>query len=172
MTGRNSTLDAVPAGDHAPRVSWQENNWQGGNVMTKHVFDDHNIRWKTLLDLEHLHLTVLDVDRENKIVQVLYKFGGNRQIILHRHKTLNKMLVIQGEHRLYRANGELKEIRPTGSYTVSPPDDEPHREGGGEQDVIIHFTIHGEDGPMYEALDDAMNVVATVGLEDFAALRD
>jgi hypothetical protein len=140
--------------------------------MTYYSFDDRNIRWKTFMDLDHLHLAMLDVDREKGIVQVLYKFAGNQQIILHRHKTLNKMLVVQGEHRLYRANGELKEVRPTGRYTVSPADDEPHREGGGEQDVIIHFTIHSEDGPIYEALDDDMNVVATIGLEDFAALQD
>src|SRR5262245_10974755 len=108
--------------------------------MSLHTFDDRNIMWKKLKDLEHLWVSVLDLDEKNRILHVLYKFAANQQIILHRHKTLNKLLVIQGEHRLYHPNRELKEIRAVGSYTVSPANDTPHREGGGlDQDVIILF---------------------------------
>jgi hypothetical protein len=96
-------------------------------------------------------------------------FAANEKILLHRHKTLNKTFVIQGEHRLYHANDEIKEIRPVGSYKVSPPSDDPHREGGGDQDVIVFFTIYGK-GLLYEILDDAQNVVAPLTVEDFRAL--
>ena len=83
-----------------------------------------------------------------------------------------KTFVIQGEHRLYHANGELKDVRPTGSYTVSPPGDEPHREGGGDQDVVVLFTIYDREGPLYEILDDDSNIVATLSTNDFVNFYD
>lgn len=139
--------------------------------MPQFAFDDSNIRWKRLGDFEHIWLSVLDVDEKNKIIHVLYKFSANRQIALHRHKTLNKTFVVQGEHRLYHANGELKEVRATGSYTVSRPSDEPHREGGGDEDVVILFTVYGDEEPLYEVLDDDLNIIATLTSSDFASLR-
>jgi quercetin dioxygenase-like cupin family protein len=133
-------------------------------------FDDSNIRWQRFGDVEHLWLSVLDSDAKNRIVQVLFKFAANQQIVLHRHKTTNKTFVIQGEHRLYHPDGRLKEIRPTGRYTVSPPNDDPHREGGGDQDVVVMFTIYGENDALYELLDDQMNVIASISIDDFAKL--
>jgi len=97
--------------------------------MTRHLFDDANLPWRSLDTIEHLHYWILDIDRQNKIVDVVFKFAANQQIVLHRHKVPNKTFVIQGEHRLYEADGRLKEIRPVGSYTSSLPSDEPHREG-------------------------------------------
>ncbi len=138
--------------------------------MAQVRFDDSNISWQRFGDVEHLWLSVLDVDAKNRIVQVLFKFAANQQIVLHRHKTTNKTFVIQGEHRLYHPDGRLKEIRPAGRYTVSPPSDDPHREGGGDQDVVVMFTIYGENDALYELLDDQMNVIASISIDDFAKL--
>lgn len=141
--------------------------------MSLHTFDDSNIKWKKLKDLDHLLVSVLDVDEKNRILHVLYKFAANKQIILHRHKTLNKLLVIQGEHRLYHPNGAIKEIRKVGSYTVTPANDTPHREGGGlDQDVIILFTMYGDSDLLYEGLDDSMNLIATLTFQDYVSLYD
>lgn len=139
--------------------------------MTSYNFDDQNIKWCQLEGFDQLSYFIFDVDREKQIVDVLFKFAANEQIALHRHVALNHMLVIQGEHRLYEPSGSLKETRPTGRYTVSPASDEPHREGGGEQDVVILFSIRGTDGTMYEILDDNQNVIATLGMGDFEALH-
>jgi hypothetical protein len=138
--------------------------------MTQHAFDDRGIRWHRLEGIEHLEYHILDIDRERLVVDILLKFAANEQILLHRHTALNHMLVIQGEHRLYEADGTLKEVRPTGRYTVSPPSVEPHREGGGDQDVIILFSIRGTDGVAYELLDGDGNVFGTLGMADFEAL--
>lgn len=140
--------------------------------MNSFPFDDRNIHWRSLGDYEHLLYAILDIDAENRIVDVLFKFAAKRQIVLHRHKVLNQMFVIQGEHRLYHADGSLKEIRPAGKYTISPASDEPHREGGGDVDAIVLFSIRGSDGIFYEILDDDLNTVATLGMQDFIALRD
>lgn len=138
--------------------------------MTNYLFDDTNIKWQTLGEFEHLLYSILDIDEQNQIIDMLFKFAAHQQIVLHRHKVLNKTFVIQGEHRLYEADGKLKEIRAVGSYTSSLPSDEPHREGGGDVDVIVFFSIRGNDGVLYEILDDDLNIIATLGMQDFVNL--
>lgn len=138
--------------------------------MANYLFDDANINWQTLEGFEHLHYSILDIDEQNKIVDVLFKFAAHQQIVLHRHKAVNKTFVIQGEHRLYEADGRLKEVRAVGSYTSSQPSDKPHREGGGDLDVIVFFSIRGDEGTFYEILDDDLNVTVTLGMQDFIGL--
>ncbi len=134
------------------------------------MFDDREITWGQLDGFDHFHYHVCAVDRERQTVDFLVKFDANEKIVLHRHVALNHMLVIQGEHRLYTPDGALKEVRPTGRYTVSQADPEPHQEGGGDEDVIILFSVRGTDGTMYEILDDDHNIVGTLGMDDFEAL--
>jgi hypothetical protein len=139
--------------------------------MANHSFDDSNIQWSQLEGFEHLSYSILNVDRDNMIVDALFRFAAGEQIVLHRHVALNHLLVIQGEHILYEPDGSIKEKRPTGRYTVSAANEDPHREGGGnEQDVIILFSIRGTDGVMYEILDDEHNIVGTLGMDDFEGL--
>jgi quercetin dioxygenase-like cupin family protein len=104
------------------------------------------------------------------IADVLFKFAANEKIVLHRHKAHNNTFVVQGEHRLYKPDGTLKEVRAVGSMTSSPPDVEPHREGGGDQDVIIAFSIRG-DGVLYELLDDDKNIIGTISFQDLIDLH-
>jgi quercetin dioxygenase-like cupin family protein len=138
--------------------------------MAAYNFDDRNIKWNKHPDIEHLSFSILNIDDQNKILDVLFKFDANQQIILHRHMVHNNTFVVQGEHRLYEPNGKLKEIRPTGKYTSSPPGDV-HREGGGDdQDVVVFFNIRGRDGVLYELLDDKLNVTGTLSYQDFVDL--
>lgn len=138
--------------------------------MPIHLFDDANIQWQTLAGIEHLHYSILDIDEQRQIVDVLFKFAAGHQIVLHRHKALNKTFVIQGEHRLYHADRSLKESRPVGRYTSSQPSDEPHREGGGEVDAIVFFSIRGGSGVFYQILDDDMHQIAELGMQEFSDL--
>jgi len=120
-------------------------------------------------DFEHFVLAMLDVDVSQKIVDFILKFPPDQQIFLHRHLALTNTLVVQGEHRLYEPNGALKEVRPVGSYTSSPPGD-PHREGAGDEGGVVFYSVRGKDGPLFEVLDDDLNVVGTLGMEDFVGL--
>ena len=138
--------------------------------MTTYAFDQQNIDWHTLGDFKYIVYSVLDIDTENYIVDVIFKFDAHKQIVLHRHKALNKTLVIQGEHRLYKSNGELKEVRPVGTYTSSPANNEPHRECGGDEGAVVLFSIRGEAGILYELLDDEENLIGTLGFQDFVDL--
>lgn len=139
--------------------------------MPAYAFDDAHISWKRLGDFDHLHYSILDIDKTHQIADVLFKFAANQQIVLHRHLAHNNTFVIQGEHRLYRPDGTLKEVRPVGSMTSSPPSEEPHREGGGDQDVIIAFSIRGS-GVLYELLDDEMNQIGSISMQDLIDLHD
>jgi hypothetical protein len=130
-------------------------------------FDDAQIAWQQLPNADHLWFSILDLDEDNKIIDVLIKLAANEQVFLHRHTAPNNMIVLKGEHRLYEADGTLKEVRPTGRYTASPASDEPHREGGGEKDAIILFSIRSNGGTCYEILDDEQEVISTLGFDDF-----
>ncbi|MEX1669649.1 hypothetical protein AB4876_12085 [Zhongshania guokunii] len=138
--------------------------------MDNYNFNDQQLSWNKLAGFDHLNYLILDVDRERLNVDVLFKFSTNQKIALHRHVALNHMFVVQGEHRIYSADGRLTETRPTGRYTVSPASDEPHQEGGGDQDVIILFSIRGTSGTMYEILDAQHNIIATLGMDEFEGL--
>lgn len=138
--------------------------------MNIHNFDDRQLAWQTLAGFEHLQYSILDIDPQQLIIDVLFKFAAGQQIVLHRHRALNKTFVVQGEHRLYHADGSIKDIRPSGRFTSSPASDEPHREGGGEQDAIVLFSIRGSDGVLYQILDDAGNWLADLSWQDFVDL--
>jgi len=133
-------------------------------------FDDRFIDWKTIEGIDHLAYHICNVDEERRIVDLLFKFSANEKIALHRHHAEYITLVLQGELRIYRPDGEVKEVRPVGSYILTKPGGEPHTEGGGDQDVIVFFSNRGVDGMVYELLDDEMNAVATLGMPDFKAL--
>ncbi len=120
--------------------------------------------------IDHLSYCILDVDRERKIADVLFKFEAHRPIVLHRHKVLNKTLVIRGEHRLYEPGGRLKEIRSAGTYTSSPANPEAHSECGGDEGAIVFFSIRDAEGVLYEILDQSQNTVATLTMQDLADL--
>lgn len=135
-------------------------------------FDDRAIQWSRFGDfVPAFHYTILNLDEEVRIADVLFKLPANEQILLHRHHALNHTFVVQGEHRLYETDGRLREVRPSGSYTVSPASEKPHREGGGEQDVIILFSIRpGDDEVLYELLDDELNPLGTITFQTLVEL--
>lgn len=139
--------------------------------MALHKFDDSNITWQTFGSFEHFVYSILNIDKENLIFDILFKFEANKSIFLHRHKALNATFVIQGEHRLYETNGDIKEIRAVGSYTSSPASLEPHREGGGEEGAVVLFSIRGNEGILYEILDDDANLIGTLSMQDLIDLH-
>ncbi|NOT72546.1 MAG: regulator [Hyphomicrobium sp.] len=140
--------------------------------MTTLPFDTQNIRWNKIEGIDHLAYHILAVDEAKRIVDILFKFDANAKIVLHRHKADYITLVLQGELRIYRPNGTLKEIRPVGSYVTGSADGEPHTEGGGEQDVIAFFSNRNVQNVVYEILDESLNTIATFGIAEFKALLD
>lgn len=81
-------------------------------------------------------------------------------------------MVLRGELRLYTPSGDLKEVRPVGSYVTGKAGGEPHTEGGGDVDAIVFFSNRGAGGTIYEILDEQLNTVETLGLQDFKDLME
>lgn len=140
--------------------------------MSNYLFNDKNIAWQQLGEFENFRYSILNIDKDNKTVDVIFKFEAHNPIVLHRHCSLNHLFVIHGEHRLYYSNGELKAIRAVGSYNVSQPDPAPHRECGGDEGAIVLFSIRGTEGVMYEILDNEENIIAALGMQDFIGLYE
>ena len=135
-------------------------------------FDKSKINWQPLPGVDHAQLSILDVDDTAKIVDILFKFSANEKIVLHRHVSAFNTFVVQGEHRIYNPDGELTEIRPVGTYKAGLPDIKPHREGGGEEDVIILFSLRPyNNGPIYEILDDNQEVESTMTFDDLKEMH-
>lgn len=132
--------------------------------------DTRNLTWNTIDGFDHIAFYVCNVDEEKRIVDILFKFDANSKIALHRHVPDYITLVLQGELRLYRADGTLTEIRPVGSYVTGRGGGEPHTEGGGDQDVIAFFSNRNVESVVYEILDADLNIVATFGIPEFKAL--
>ena len=132
-------------------------------------FDDSNITWYTLDWLDHVSFFVYAVDDANGIVDVIFKFAPNKQAMLHMHHAPYITLVLQGELRFHRPNGEFKEVRPTGSYVVGVARGEPHTEGAGDQEAIVFFSNRNVTGDLYEFFDEDMKRVQMLGIADFKA---
>lgn len=148
----------------------RQETMQGSETVPTNEFDTRNIKWNRIEGFDHIEYHVCDVDEANRSVDILFKFAANQKIAMHRHHADYRTLVLQGELRIYRPNGEIKEIRPVGSYIFTPAGGEPHTEGGGDQDVITFFSNRNVDGLIYEILDPDMNTIAEFGIPEFKAL--
>ena len=134
-------------------------------------FDERCIPWQPLGDFPHFQFHILQVDMERRIADVLFRFAAGQQIVLHRHKALNHTFVVAGEHLIYETDGTLREARPAGTYTITPGHETPHREGGGQTDAIVLFSMRPAPGEiLYEILDDQQQVIAELGLETLHGL--
>ena len=137
------------------------------------AFDESNINWNPMPNVEHAWISILDIDEKAKIVDIILKFSANEKIVLHKHRSIFNTFVIQGEHRIYNSDGELTESRSVGTYTNGSPDIDAHREGGGDEDVIILFSLRPySDGLIYEILDENHEVDLAVGFNDFKDMKE
>ena len=136
-------------------------------------FDEATIQWGQLPGIEHAWLSILTVDDTAKVIDVLFKFSANEQIVLHRHVAAFNTFVVRGEHRIYNPDGELTEVRPVGTYKAGLPNIEPHREGGGDEDVIVLFSLRPYDnGPIYEVLDENHEILSTMTFDDLKEMYE
>jgi len=139
-------------------------------------FDESKINWDPLpgpdgSPAEHIGMSILNVDDTAKVVDVLFKFAAKAKILLHKHTSAFNTFVVKGEHHIYSPEGELKEVRPVGTYKAALASDEPHTEGGGDEDVVILFSLrpYDADTAIYEILDKNHEVEAIM---TFNALKE
>ena len=89
---------------------------------------------------------------------------------MHRHCSNYSTFTVKGELKTYFPDGSLKSVRPAGVFKAGVPG-EPHTEGGGDEDVIVYFSLrpYADNDPIYELLDENMEVVQIM---DFQALKE
>lgn len=133
-------------------------------------FDDSNIPWRSLEGFEGVEFHICFLDEGLKAVDVIYKFQPGVRQPLHRHRCPYFTLVLQGELRFWRPDGELKETRRVGSYVAAQANGKPHVEGAGEEEAIVFFGHRDIDDALYEFLDADGRTTQTLGMEDFKAL--
>lgn len=140
--------------------------------MSSHTFDDRNITWRKLEGFDQISYFIYEIDEKNGNVDVLTKFAPNQPIMLHQHKASYRTFVVQGELRIYRQNGDLKEVRPVGSYVISSANGEPHTESAGDEEAIVLFSNRNVKEGIYEFIDDDGNIAAVLGMAELKALFD
>jgi len=139
--------------------------------MPPYRFDDHNIQWRELGDFKHMVASIFFVDEEKNIIDFIIKFDPTEKVLLHRHLAATNTFVVEGEHRIYEPDGQLREVRPAGQYTFSTGGDA-HNEGGGPTGGIVYYTVRGQTDALFEMLDADLQVVATLRTGDFKAAFD
>lgn len=108
-----------------------------------YAFDDSNIQWYSFVGIEHLQFSLCDLDEERQVADLIVKFDPDKIVSLHNHLAQTNMLIIQGELRMYEADGTLKEVRPAGKYIRGKRDDM-HREGGGPEGAVVLYSVRGD----------------------------
>jgi len=148
-------------------------------MLDLNSFDESKVEWDLLLGpdgspTDHVRMSILNIDDEAKIVDVLFKFAANEKIVVHQHTSAYNTFVVKGEHRIYTPEGELTEVRPAGTYKAGVASEEPHTEGGGDEDVVILFSLRPYDAetPIYEILDDNRDVAATMNFNGLKELHE
>ena len=141
-------------------------------------FNESEIDWKPAPGpdgepLDHVSLSFLNVDENAKIVDLLFKFSANEKIQMHRHCSNYSTYTVQGELKTYYPDGSLKSVRPAGVFKAGTPG-EPHTEGGGDEDVIVYFSLrpYTTTDPIYELLDENMEVVQMMNFEALQELNE
>jgi hypothetical protein len=135
-------------------------------------FDDSNITWRTLDWLPHISFFVYDVDEKAGIVDVIFKFAANQQVMLHVHHAPYITFVVQGELAFRNPDGSAKEVRPCGSYVKGSVTGQAHTEGGGDEDAIVFFSNRNVTGDLYEFIGDDGKQFKMLTIADFREQLD
>ena len=82
-------------------------------------FDENKIDWKPLPGpdgnpADHIGCSILNVDDEAKIVDVLFRFSANEKIVNHRNTAVFNTFVVKGEHHIYDLEGNRQDIDKPG----------------------------------------------------------
>lgn len=132
-------------------------------------FDTKEVDWKDFITTG-CYYKLLDVNVATRTADMLVKFEPGARCLYHRHVAPATSLVLEGElHIIDKAGtGEtLRMIKPAGTYT-SGVENDVHVEGGGENGVIVYFSMRGSSDHIYDLLDSNLNLRRAITIHDFA----
>lgn len=139
------------------------------------AFDPGKYEWRRLTDETETgykvdySVALLGFDLSVGACDFLVKFddaGGHCP--RHRHVGTTTSIVLAGEHRvtdLFPDGSTSERVKPAGTYGLSPGDEHPHLERGGEDGAIVFFGNHSRSGLVYELIDEDFKVITEVSME-------
>ena len=151
------------------------------SLAATNPFDASRYKWREVVGDDSLsykvkhEYTLLGYDLEKRTLDMLVRWapdGGHCP--LHRHVATTTVLVLEGEQHLWDllpdgTRGEHR-VRRAGDYALSTGDAYPHFENGGDTGAIVFFGTHaGDDGVLYEIVDEAGNVLMDTTIETLVA---
>jgi len=131
-------------------------------------FDTSNIKWKDFIT-EGCYYRILDVNVAAHSADMLVKFDPGSRCLLHRHVAATTTLVLEGSLYVFEqtTDGVVEKIKPAGSFS-SGAENEIHIEGGGEDGVVVYFSLRGKDDRIYDFLNPDFSLRRAITVQDFA----
>lgn len=139
------------------------------SVLRNFQFDTKDVDWKDFITTG-CYYKLLDVNVGARSADMIVKFEPGARCMYHRHVAPCTSLVLEGELHIVDQtdSGEkLRVVKPAGTYTAGVEDDM-HVEGGGDNGVIIYFSMRGSSDRIYDLLDAKLNLKRAITIHDFA----
>lgn len=133
------------------------------------MFDDRIVPWTPFGDFEGFVVGLYRAEPELGLAHFVAKFEPNSRIHLHRHVAETTTYVIDGELRVYEPDGTLADVRPAGTYAVTPAGAPPHREGAGDEPCVVFYGMRSDQDLILEWLNDDFSVYAPLTISTIAA---
>ena len=132
-------------------------------------FDTKEVDWKDFITAG-CYYKLLDVNVAARTADMIVKFDPGARCMYHRHVAPCTSLVLEGELHIIDQTGtgeKLRVVKPAGTFT-SGVEDDLHVEGGGENGVIVYFSMRGASDHIYDLLDSRLNLKRAITIQDFA----
>lgn len=131
-------------------------------------FATADIEWKDFLT-EGCYYKILDVNPAAHTADIIVKFDPGARCLFHRHVAATTTLVLEGTLHVFdqTVNGVVEKIKPAGSFS-SGAENEIHIEGGGDEGVVVYFSMRGTDDHIYDLLNTDFSLRKAITVQDFA----
>ena len=137
--------------------------------MDEKDFFNRKIIWKSFGEFEGFRYSLLYVDLEKRVVDLLFQFDANQRCFYHRHYHPTSSLVLYGEHHIYEpklGGGENHKVRKAGQFAISTGQ-ETHIEGAGDIGCTIYQNVRAESDLVYSVLNSDLTIKMDISIRDF-----
>lgn len=130
-------------------------------------FDSSAVEWKKFLT-EGCYYRILDVNVPARTADMLVKFEPGARCLHHRHVATTMSLVLEGALHVIEKTpgGEKESVKPAGTFSAGSTN-EVHVEGGGDDGVVVYFSMRGDSDHIYDFVDENMNLKRAITIQDF-----
>lgn len=139
-------------------------------VLKSPEFDVEAIDWQPFGSYTGFDYYLLNVDSENRVIDMLFRFEPNQRCFYHTHHMPSSTLVLHGEQHIWEKDADGNEhhkVRHAGEFAASQGA-ETHIEGGGPDGGVIYMNVRVDDDIVYSILNDDLTTRVDVTLADFA----